>query len=436
MMPRLAVTVVCLAVYVAGCWLPLPLLDTRALHPDALPVDFSPRFTFLAMGFAPFITGFLIVELFSLLTTPGRRLRRDGIQGRRKLNVAALAVSSVTAIAQAFGIAMWIRALQLPSGGTLTSHATWVLALTMATATFATAGLAGLISRYGLGNGFAVLFGGSLLLQVVTAVHSLFTGDLLREPETKVMNLIWVGLLTALVVAFLRRRPTTELTTAEGESLTYRLPPLPQGLVPVNWGYACLSLVGTAGWMWKEEPFQLGYYPYYGSLALVILALSALCGWMFSARPRVEANLEGVASVPVRSYDRTWRRQLLLGTLLLVAGEAGLLLAAGREPDLDVALITVATLLPLTALTLDLVDTARLAAKAPLERVITLDNVHLAELFRAKLDREGIECVVTTFRFRRLAYFLGPLFKMALLVPEEDLERAERLVEETPFRIV
>jgi len=37
---------------------------------------------------------------------------------------------------------------------------------------------------------------------------------------------------------------------------------------------------------------------------------------------------------------------------------------------------------------------------------------------------------------RRLVYFFGALYKMALLVPSEDRERAEQLVRETPFEIV
>lgn len=47
----------------------------------------------------------------------------------------------------------------------------------------------------------------------------------------------------------------------------------------------------------------------------------------------------------------------------------------------------------------------------------------------------GIDCAVRGYRFRRLLYFFGPLFKMALLVPGAERERALRLVEDTPFRI-
>ncbi|MGD2114091.1 MAG: hypothetical protein PVG07_03500, partial [Acidobacteriota bacterium] len=397
MMLRLGVTVVCLALYIAGLWLPLPLVDT-SIFPDWSSTSWSPRLAIGALGFAPFITGFLIVEIFSLLTPQGRRLRRDGIRGRRRLNLGALAVSSLVAVTQAVGIALWLDALSVPGGGKLTSGPTWILALTIATAAFAVAGLAGLISRYGLGNGFAVLFGGSVLLEAVRAIAALVSDDLVREPETRLMSLIWIALLAALVVAFMRRRPTVPLATPDGGSLPYRLPPLPQGLAPVSWAYAVLELPTLPLPMGREPLVELSYTAYHAVLAVLILVLSALGGWMFTARRRVEANLEGVASVPAASFDRAWRHQLVVSTLLLVAGEAGLALAAGVVPDVDVALITVATLIPLVAVTLDLVETARLARKTPLERVITLDNVHLAEVLRARLRQEEIDCVVSSLR--------------------------------------
>jgi hypothetical protein len=89
----------------------------------------------------------------------------------------------------------------------------------------------------------------------------------------------------------------------------------------------------------------------------------------------------------------------------------------------------------MAAVILDLRDEARLAGSGPLARVISLDNVHLAEYLQARLGERGIDCAVRGYRFRRLLYFFGPLFKMALLVPEAERERALRLVEDTPFRI-
>jgi hypothetical protein len=255
------------------------------------------------------------------------------------------------------------------------------------------------------------------------------------------MSLVWMVLFATLIVTFMGRRPEARLTTTEGTPLAYRMPPLPQGLVPVAWAYYVANEMLAWGVRFEKPPrffvvLLRSHLAYLAFLAAAILVLSLVAAWMFTARKRLESNLEGVATVPADPYDRLWLQGLALGTVVLAGGEAGLAALKDLLPAIDTSVLPLLTLLPLAALGLDLVDEARLAAKGPAERVLTLDNVHLAELLRARLAEEEIEAVVTCFRFRRLSYFLGPLFKMGLLVPAADRERAERLVEETPFRIV
>ena len=438
MMRRLTVTVVCLALYMVGLRVAFPWFPddfVRTLSDLGYPVGY-----FVTLGIVPFAAGFVIVELFSLLTPPGRRLRRAGTAGRQRLNLWALGTSAVVALLESYWVALFCKASSRPGGASLTSEPTWLLALTILTTVFAAAGLAGLISRFGLGNGFAVLFVAPTLLEVLSSLGSLLFDDLSDEPAARLMGLIWAGLVGGLVVVFFRRRPSVLVRTADGRSLPYTLPALPQGVFPIAWAYSLLNALTPPGLTYvlfgERAPWELTPVPYHLVLAAGIVVLSGLTGWLFTARPRLEANLEGLGAVPGEGYDRSWRRQLLVAALLLAVGEGGLLLADRLVPGMPWAVVTVYTLVPLVALTLDLVDTARLTRRSRLVRVLTLDNVHLAELLRAQLRQEGIEAVVTSLRFRRLYYFLGPLFKMALLVPEADRERAERLVAETPFRIV
>jgi len=434
---RAAVTCVCVVLFLVGARLPFPTLDAEALFEvsDVMGIS-SPRLSLFTLGVVPFLTAFVLIELFSLLTKPGRRLRRQGVEGRRKLNRAALLASVLVVGIQAKGISLWWSGLTSPSGATVTTAPSWFLMITLSAATFVVAGLAEAISRYGLGNGFAVLFVASLIPSVFSTIRHLAVGAPYGEPGTNIMGLVWVALFTAFVVAFMRYRPEVRLTTSEGMSLPYRMPPLPQGIAPLSWAYAVVHLLTGPVTLSATPILQLDPIPYFGLLAVVILALSPLAGWMFTAHKRLETNLEGAATVDAEPYDRLWTRGLILGALVLAGGGAGVAALPELLPAVDTAVLPLLTLLPLVAVALDLVDEARLVAKGKLERILTLDNVHLAELLRARLAEEGIESVVTCFRYRRLSYFLGPLFKMGLLVPAADRERAEQLVEETPFQIV
>ena len=63
-----------------------------------------------------------------------------------------------------------------------------------------------------------------------------------------------------------------------------------------------------------------------------------------------------------------------------------------------------------------------------MERLIELDNVHLAIQVESVLRRLGTPCLVQSFYFRSL-FFFKPLYKMVVLVPADRLEEARTNLE-------
>lgn len=463
---RVVITLIVLILYLVGTRSPLPFFDTAAL--DGYSMNRSPRvgfFGFFPLSVVPFVVGFLIVELFALMTPFGRRIRRSGVTGRRKLNGAALGLSAVLALVQSSGLAMLFAGLQLPMGEPLTNSPTWLLWITIATGCFVAAGGAEIVSRYGVGNGFALFFVAPKVVTLVQEILPTFRAGSGDYGDQRIMSLVLLGLILATVVLVVRRRASVALPpVAEGtpedlhsqqpevastrgddleiqrqadrpRGLEFRLPPLPQGVVPVTAMYVLLGVLTEPGGATGEAWFPMGSALYPTTLAAGIVLFSGLAGWMFSARRRVDSALDGIVSVPEESFDRVWKARLLLATLVLVGGELGLFLAPKLFQDLVVPTLSLAILLPPVVLVLDLIDEVRALRGGRLERILTLDNLHLAEYLRARLDAAGIPCVVRGFWFRSLYFFFGPLFKMALMVPEGDRDRAERLVAEMPFRV-
>lgn len=431
---RLAVTGVCCAAYLAAPFLPLPGLDLGDL--GTLPIYSLGRASVFALDLYPFLGGFLVAELFSFTVPPGRRWRRGGIRGRRKINLLALALGTVIVLLQSVGIALYLTTATGPFGRAASSAPAALLALTLAAGAFLVVGLAEVISRFGLGNGFAVLFAGAALREVVVGLLPTPAGVRHTSPEDQIPSLVLTALLVTGAAAFLLRRPAARMATPEDGSLPYRLPPFPQGILPLTWAYFLLRLLTGPLWPGHGALLELGWWGYQAGLVAAILGLSALAGWMFSSRESVEANLEGLATAPAGLYGGPWRRQLLLASLLLAGGDAVIWISTSYLLGPDTWLLTLSSILFLAAVILDLRDEARLARTGRLAWVISLDNVHLAEYLHGRLGERGIDCVIRGYRFRRLLYLFGPLFKMALLVPEADRDRAVRLVEETPFRIV
>lgn len=448
---RVWVSALGVAVYLVGRTVSLPFLDLP--HVSLIENLGLNRNSLFGVGLFWFLAGFVVVELFSLLTPVGRRLRRRGVAGRATLNQAGLAVGSVLALFQAGTLAHHARALMAPHLPIpATTAPFWLLFSTLAAGAFATLGLAELISAWGIGNGLVLLAESQLAAQVLAVVlRPAVTGHFVptveqwgakarRWPvpvaEAWLPSVLWTAAFLAIAWLILTRPRIARMVDASGEDLELRVPTFPQGVEPSYWTPAVGALIFALPGLHGRALLAAGGAPLFVVYSILFLALSALFGWIFSSREWLSRDLEGVAAPVEGTYRSPWFRQLVLTAAVMLAAEAserwgGSLLPTGTAPlfGLPGAVVFV-------AVALDLIEEGRLLRRGPVERVLTLDNVHLAEYFRARFEREGIPLAIRAFQFRRLTYYFGPLFKMALLVPAAERDRAAALVEATDFRIV
>jgi len=410
---RLLLTLALLALYYFGHRLPLPLVSGRF---EELP-GLASRVNLLAFGFTPLFTGFLLVELFSVATTPGRRLRQAGTAGRARLNRAALGTSLVLAAVQALGFAMTLETMSSPAGAPFVADpgAGFVL-VTMATVAATTAAifvLANLLSSYGIGNGFALL----TLVDLVPPLLRSWRPD----PELEAGSLVpafWLlglAVLAVLLIQSLRRAEATHT------------PAFPQGILPVMWTGAILSFLVLRLW----GSIRWDSWMLYAALGLAAVALfSWLCFHLFSSRARLEANLPEPAEV-LDGLAATLRRRLPLATALLAAGTVGFVAWQRNQLVSVLATTGFVDLLLVVTIGFDLVEQYRFMKRnGPTARLVQLDNVHFSYRLTARLEEEGIDALARGHVLRSLYFFFGPLYKIDVLVPEEDLEDARGVLAE------
>ncbi len=106
-------TLAILAVYSGGRYLPVPILNLEAL--EGATGNFESG-SLLALGVVPFLIGFAVVELFSLLTPWSRKARRNGAQGRRTINRWAVACSLAVCVLQSFALTFSLEHMVTPDG--------------------------------------------------------------------------------------------------------------------------------------------------------------------------------------------------------------------------------------------------------------------------------------------------------------------------------
>ncbi|MCG8457085.1 MAG: SecY family transport protein, partial [Holophagales bacterium] len=416
---RVVNTVLRLAVYVALGRLSVPILTRYEL---ANPEDLR-SVSIVALGVVPFVTGFLLVELFSLLTPWGRRVREEGFRGREKLSRWAMGCSVIVCMVQGLGVVYAMERLVTPSGLPLIADpgiVTRVLGVgTLVAGSTALYFLCGRITVDGIGNGFCLVFAVDLVYGAGRSFFFLRSES--GSPESLAIQLIVVLAVAALFVGLLRRRGEYFLSGGEQDSPRSsrprsRLPALPQGIVPVAWAYGLLSLPTLLGQLRGQATEEAGLGPvaYLVGLALAVPLLGFVTLHLFSSRARVERNLPDRA--PAEGFGRLlgarfWQGTAALTLAVLVLGGLEIYLFAGH------ALLGAVGIVLLVAVGMDLIDDVLFYRRHADSAVLAeLDNVHLAHLVEAQLAERGIPCRVKALHFRSLLYFLGPIYKMSVLV--------------------
>lgn len=417
---RLALTVLLLGLFVLGHRIPLPFVA-----PEIFTWVEMPRTPSLMMlGTAPLFFGFILVEAFALATSPGRRLRAAGPAGRAKLNRAALTVGLGLSAVQASGIASVLAAMTTPAGMPVVSLPGPVFRiLLIATLTAVTAALfylGSFLSEYGIGNGFSLL----ILTQIGLSLWQVWaprffeeTAGLSGSSPIQGVGILLVGVLAALLIRHVQMSEAT------------RTPPFPQSTLPLVLAGAVVNSALILPRFFEGQDTL----PWFAGPVAVLFAVPFF-SWpayhLFSSRGRLNANLSEPEEV-LDGLSDTLSRRFLTSTALLTVGGAALTAWSWSQPGTYVAVLTFLDLLLVTAIAFDLRDQfVFLRRNGATARLVQLDNVHLSYQLVARLEESGIDALARGHHHRSLLFFLGPLIKIDMLVPRDQLDDARAILAE------
>ena len=191
---KILLTLVLLAVYRMGFWIPLPFIDQDQMQLNIEKMQrggeggvgqvmqivalFSAsrigNATIFGLGIMPYISASIIFQLLGSVYAPLQRLQKEGEAGRRKLNEYTRYATVVICLGQSF---FWIKAL---SGGVgsgngfiLSNYDTfgwWIVGtITMTGGTILLMWIGEQIDAYGIGNGISLLIMAGILAQMPIA---------------------------------------------------------------------------------------------------------------------------------------------------------------------------------------------------------------------------------------------------------------------------
>lgn len=310
---RILLTLLMLAIFRLGAYIPIPGLDVAALNAEnsitdgsffgiiaAINGTFGSQGTIFSLGIMPFINSFIIMQLVTIIVPKLERMSKEGEEGRKKITQITRYVAIALAVVQAFGFVMsWgDNFTGLFGTGVANKWLSRIMTVIILTAgsTFVM-WLGERITEYGIGNGTSLIIfigilsgiGSSLINAIQTMAGQ--SGD-----TSALMGSVWwfIGFILFVIVLFFfivyvdmaeRRIPVRYAKQVKGNKMyggqTSNIPMKvnASGVMPIIFASSFLMFPQMIASFWEGSDFYNWYarwlgvngYIYIPVLCLLIL---------------------------------------------------------------------------------------------------------------------------------------------------------------------
>ncbi|MBI3752442.1 MAG: preprotein translocase subunit SecY [Deltaproteobacteria bacterium] len=212
---RILITILLLAVYRIGVFIPTPGIDAQALagffsQAKGTLLDFVvmftggalARFSVFALGIMPYISASIIIQLLTVVIPHLEKLSKEGESGRKQIVQYTRYGTIVLSIIQGLGISIGLESMKGPAGELIVQTPGWEFRImTVITLTAGTAFIMWLgeqITERGIGNGISLIIFAGIVARFPTAIGHTF--GLVKTGE---MNFLFVLLLIALMIGII-----------------------------------------------------------------------------------------------------------------------------------------------------------------------------------------------------------------------------------------
>ena len=208
---RILFTIGLLMVYRLGTYIPVPGIDGTALRSfmeDAaagiggilsmFTGGALSRMGIFALGIMPYISASIIVQLLGSMWEPLKNLKKEGEQGRRKLNQYTRYLTVILATFQAYGLARSLEAGDLASNPGLYFQAACVI--TIVGGTMFLMWLGEQITARGIGNGISLIIFVGIIAEVPAAAAQFLSQG--RSGAISPFVIVGVILMVVAILAF------------------------------------------------------------------------------------------------------------------------------------------------------------------------------------------------------------------------------------------
>jgi preprotein translocase subunit SecY len=264
---RIFFTIGLLIVYRLGTYIPVPGIDGNALRDVMAQVTQGiggmlnlftggaiSRMGIFALGIMPYISASIIVQLLATMYGPWQQLRKEGEQGRKKLNQYTRYGTVALAILQGYGIAVSIQ-----GGGLAHNPGVFFIAscvITLVGGTMFLMWLGEQITSRGIGNGISLIIFVGIVAEIPAAIAQFLAQGRSGALSTPViLGVIVMVVAVIMFVVFMERalrkisilypRRQVGMKVYEGGSSHLPIKVNPAGVIPAIFASSILLLPTT-----------------------------------------------------------------------------------------------------------------------------------------------------------------------------------------------
>ena len=214
---RIWFTLAALVVYRLGTYIPIPGIDASILAEifdqqssgllgmfDMFSGGALGRMTIFALNTMPYISASIIMQLMTAVSPKLEALKKEGDQGRKKINQYTRYGTVLLAAVQAYGLAVGVEGMRGASGSAVIDPGMFFRITTVITIVGGTMFLMWLgeqITARGIGNGISLIIFAGIVANLPTALASLF--ELSRTGAVSAGFIVILLLLAVATIAFI-----------------------------------------------------------------------------------------------------------------------------------------------------------------------------------------------------------------------------------------
>lgn len=214
---RLWFTLGVLVVYRLGTFIPIPGVDPVVMQDifqqnaggilgmfDMFAGGALGRMTIFALNILPYISAAIIMQLMTAVSPKFEALKKEGEQGRKKINQYTRYGTVILAALQAYGISVGLESMTSSQGGAVIDPGAFFRITTVITLTCGTVFLMWLgeqVTARGVGNGISLIIFAGIVANLPTALAG--TLELGRTGALSSLLIVLLFVMAAAVIAFI-----------------------------------------------------------------------------------------------------------------------------------------------------------------------------------------------------------------------------------------